>query len=159
MGLKKKLRAGRDSFHSAVANAVTPAMRRLGRRLRLRPRIRLLNRWGTTHPKTAATVFAAIMAVNIAVGVVISPGKGVASPDLAGIVSVSGMTCGNRHIDALAAQTRERIEAITSDANRSQQTLDSLLALPVINADDSARIAAEYRKLSTYAKMLSNEQD
>lgn len=158
MGLKKRLRAARARFHSTVTLAAQPTVQKLGRRLRLRARIRLINRWGAANPKTAVAVFAAVMAANIAVGIAISPGSA-AEPDLGGIMSVSGMTRGSRQLDAVASQTRDCIEAISADAERSRSVLDSLLALPVMTEADSVRVAAEYNKLSTYAKLLSNEQD
>lgn len=151
-GIKRRGREQSAKIHRLISGAVAPWIERVSGRLRFPARKRLLNRWGSRHPRRVVALYAAfavsILLWNVAGLVIGSPEKGGSDPlGLAQRLEgnpFDGMLDVNRNRESIREAVSELAETNVRLANR----LDSLCSLRVKTRRDSIEIMTICNKLN-----------
>lgn len=151
-GLKKKGREKAQAIHRTIREQLSPHLARLGERLRLRGRIRLVNIWARKHPRKLMFYYSAFAVLLLGITLLSdSFGQSEKQEDPLSLKSIPSMSHRLQSISNMEIQN-ERIKRETAQFGqmgmRLFNELDSLLKLPTKTHEDSLRIATNYRILN-----------
>lgn len=138
-----------------VESLLRPAMNRIGNRMRLSSRIRLLNSKASRHPKrTFALVFSVLLLIFVSdlSLTLLLPAK--ATPQRIDIASVDTVFSGFRTIQDNKEIHKKQLTDMALAGNIIRHRLDSLISLPHKNKADSIEIRMNYMKLERIVNTL-----
>ena len=132
-----------------------PLMAKTGMRLRIGPRIRLLNSRASRNPKrTFALVFSTLLIIFVTdLSLSLLHPVRAAAPKM-DIASVDTMFSGFRTIQDNKEIHRRRLSEMALDGNEIRHRLDSLIALHHKSRADSIEIRMEYMRLERIVRTL-----
>ncbi|MDE6009130.1 MAG: hypothetical protein K2G90_07980 [Muribaculaceae bacterium] len=157
--LKKKFRESKRKIGNGVESLLRPLMSKAGARLRLAPRIRLLNSRASKNPKrTFAIVFSTLLIIFLAdLSLTLFNPVKPAGPNI-DIASIDTVFNGFRTIQENKDIHRKTLSDMALSGNVIRHQLDSLIALPVKTRADSIQIRMNYLKLERIVKTLKNSE-
>lgn len=153
--IKNRIRGSKKRISVRLECLLRPLMAKTGMRLRIGPRIRLLNSRASRNPKrTFAIVFSALLIIFVTdlSLTLFHPVRAVA-PKM-DIASVDTVFSGFRTIQDNKEIHRKRLSEMAIDGNEIRHRLDSLIALPQKSRADSIEIRVNYMKLERIVKTL-----
>ena len=153
--IKNRIRDSKKRMGETIESLLRPLMAKTGMRLRVGPRIRLLNSRASRNPKrTFALVFSSLLLIFLAdLSLSLFQPVKTAAPKME-MASVDTVFSGFRTIQDNKVIHRRRLSEMALDGNEIRHRLDSLIALPNKSRADSIEIRANYMKLERIVKIL-----
>ena len=153
--IKNRIRDSKKRMGETMESLLRPLMAKTGMRLRVGPRIRLLNSRASRNPKrTFALVFSALLLIFVTdLSLTLFHPVKTAAPKME-MASVDTVFSGFRTIQDNKEIHRRRLSEMALDGNEIRHRLDSLIAIPQKSRADSIEIRVNYMKLERIVKTL-----
>ena len=153
--IKNRIRDSKKRMGETIESLLRPLMAKTGMRLRVGPRIRLLNSRASRNPKrTFALVFSSLLLIFLAdLSLALFHPVKTAAPKME-MASVDTVFSGFRTIQDNKEIHRRRLSEMALDGNEIRHRLDSLIALPHKSRADSIEIRMEYMRLERIVRTL-----
>lgn len=159
--LKKMIRSSGKKNTERLEKWLKPSLGKVGTRLKLGPRIRLLNRKASKYPKRTFGIVVSTLFLILAADVALTfsgTGRTNANPEIS-IASVDTVFSGFRTIQENKEIHRRTMADIALSGKEMKEKLDSLIALPEKSGKDSVEIKTTYRKLERLVKYLKKPDE
>ena len=150
--LKKKIGENKTKAQNAVIDFLKPKVIRLGAKLRLAGRIRLLNRLAAKNPQKTFAITVSTLSILVLVSF-INP-KEEEQRSISDLVNSAPDLQAMTHIQNEKDNQRRMIADLAHEAAKAKEEADSLLRLPVKTHGDSVRILQCYNKM----KIIINQK-
>lgn len=156
-GKKKRKARRKDPKHIRVMRVM---LWRFLKRIRLRERVDMANRWASLHMGRTASITVALLSLSLLAGILtmLLDGNEEKDPCFDSIAIISPIFSGMRYIQQNKAYQESQVEKMTISGKEIKRELDSLVHIPLKSHDDSVQIVIKYKQLEMIVNNLENSR-
>lgn len=160
----KRFRKSKEARDRRIAQCLGSILLSLQKKLRIKQRIAVLNRYAQMHKAATLGWTVGILLASLAVGTALNFSH-IADKDedtdvlgMGAITPVRGLFDGFHRIQGAKGYQQRQFSDMVADGQALKHDLDSLARLPVKTHADSLAILTKYRQLEYIANTLQNNQ-